>query len=133
MSWAHDLIQVPTLLLEIVSLLREQNSLHRELIIMQTGRPPSTKLTTPSAIFVRPPLTRTYTADDVSVVTREMREEQQLLEQQRASAPWQADTPAPAATGGQPASSSGGGDVAPTSPSASPPPASPGNPSRPRP
>ncbi len=129
MSWARDLIQVPTLLLEVVSLLREQNSLHRELIVARTGRAPSTKLTTPSAIFVRPPLNRKYTADDVSVVTREMREEQQLLEQQRARAPWQADVPAPDAT---PPSSSGDGDVAPTARPESPQP-SPENPSPPRP
>lgn len=129
MSWARDLIQVPTLLLEIVSLLREQNSLHRELILALTGRAPSTRLTTPSAIFVRPPLNRKYTADDVSVVTREMREEQQVLEQQRARAPWRADAPAPEST---PPSSSGDGDVAPTSPSVSPPP-DPANPSLPQP
>jgi hypothetical protein len=128
-SWARDLIQVPTLLLEIVSLLREQNSLHRELILSLTSRAPSTRLTTPSPIFVRPPLNRKYTADDVSVVTREMREEQQILEQQRAGAPWRADVPAPAST---PPSSSGDGDVAPTSPSASPPP-DPASPSPPQP
>ncbi len=119
MSWARDLIQVPTLLLEVVSLLREQNSLHRELILTLTGRLPSTRLTTPSAIFVRPPLNRTYTADDVSVVTREMREEQQLREQQRARAPWRAAAPAPDAT---PPSSSGADDAGPTSPSGSVPP-----------
>ncbi len=129
MRWARDLIQVPTLLLEIVSLLREQNSLHRELILAITGRVPSTRLTTPSAIFVQPPLNRTYTKDDVSVVTREMREEQQVLEQQRAGAPWQADVPAPDTT---PPSSSGDGDVAPTSPSASPAP-DPASPSPPQP
>lgn len=129
MKWARDLIQVPTLLLEIVSLLREQNSLHRELIVALTGRAPSTRLTTPSAIFVRPPLNRKYTADDVSVVTREMREEQQAKEQQRAAAPWQADAPAPDAT---PPSSSGDGDVASTASPASPPP-SPESPSPPQP
>ena len=132
MSWARDLIQVPTLLLEVVSLLREQNSLHRELIVTQTGRPPSTRLTTPSAIFVRPPLNRTYTAEDVSVVTREMRVDQQRQEQQRAGAPWQADVPAPNTTGEQPASSRGDGDAAPTRPSAKPRP-DPASPSPPRP
>ncbi len=128
MSWARDLIQVPTLLLEVVSLLREQNSLHRELIVALTGRPPSTRLTTPSPIFARPPLTRKYTADDVSVVTREMREKQQVLEQQRAGAPWQADAPAPDAT----PPSSRDDDVAPTRPSGSVPP-DPASPSRPQP
>ena len=111
MSWARDLIQVPTLLLEIVSLLREQNSLHRELILALTGRAPGTRLTTPSPTFVPPPLSRKYTADDVSVVTREMREAQQL-EQERRQQPWNND----------------GDDAAPTEPSESPPP-KPENPS----
>lgn len=129
MSWARDLIQVPTLLLEVVSLLREQTSLQRELIIALTGRAPSTRLTTPSPIFVRPLLTRKYTADDVSVVTREMREEQQIQERQRAGAPWQADAPAPDAT---PPSPSGDAGAAPTSPNGSAPP-DPENPSPPQP
>ena len=129
MSWARDLIQVPTLLLEVVSLLREQNSLHRELIIERTGRPPSTRLTTPSAIFVPPPINRKYTADDVTVVTREMRLDQQAAEQQRAHAPWQADVPELDTT----RHSGSGDDAAPTSPSGSPPPANPGTPSPPQP
>ena len=128
MTWARDLIQVPTLLLEIVSLLREQTSLHRELIVALMGRAPATRLTTPSPIFVPPPLNRKYTADDVSVVTREMRVDQQVLEQRRAGAPWLTDPPAPDAPG--PPSSDG--DGAPTNPSASPKP-SPASPSPPRP
>ncbi len=132
MTWARDLIQVPTLLLEIVSLLREQNSLHRELILAQTGRLPSTKLTTPSQIFVPPPLNRKYTADDVSVVTREMRVEQQVLEQRRAGAPWLTDPTAPDATPDASSPSSGDGDGVPTAPPASPEP-SPASPSPPRP
>ena len=133
MAWARDLIQVPTLLLEIVSLLREQNSLHRELILALTGRTPGTRLTTPSPISVRPPLTRTYTADDVSIVTREMREAQQL-EEARRQQPWHTDETAPDRTPGPAASltSRDGDDGAPTAPSASPTP-SPENPSPPQP
>ena len=110
--------------------MREQNSLYRELLIALTHQVPTTKLTTPSPIFAPPPLPRKYTADDVSVVTREMREAQQLVEQQRVAAPWQADAPAPDAI---PPSSSGDGVAAPTSPSASPQPDSLVPPSQPRP
>lgn len=129
MSWARDLIQVPTLLMEIVQLLREQNALDRELHVALTGRVPATKLTTPSQIFVRPPLNRTYTGKDVTVVTREMRVEQQMEEEQRAR-PWHADDgKAPEPTDAPPSNDDA---AAPTSPSASPRP-SPENPSPPQP
>ncbi len=128
MSWARDLIQVPGLLLEIVSLLREQNSLHRELIIALTNRVPSTHLTTPSQIFVAPRINREYTAKDVSVVTREMRATQDFEEAERQQAPWRADATAPAST--SPSSSDDG--AASTSESASPPP-NPASPSPPQP
>ncbi len=128
MTWARDLIQLPTLLTEIVQLLREQNSLHRELIVALTGRAPLSKMTTPSPISVRPPINRKYTANDVTVVTREMREEQQVVESQRAS-PWhEGGDKAPAATDAP----SSDDAAAPTSPSVSPPP-SPANPSPPQP
>ena len=130
MTWARDLIQVPTLLLELVSLVREQNSLHRELIVALTGRAPSTRLTTPSPIFVRPPLTRKYTADDVSVVTREMRLEQQRQDEEKRTAPWRTPVDDPASSDSAPSSNDAA--AAPTSASASPLP-SPGSPSLPQP
>lgn len=129
MSWARDLIQVPTLLMEIVQLLREQNNLQRELITSLTGRAPLSKMTTPSQISVRPPLKKKYTAADVTVVTREMRLGQQAEEEQRAH-PWHAGAePEPEATDAPPSSDDA---AVPTSPSASPPP-SPASPSPPQP
>ena len=118
MKWRDVLTQLPTLLREVVLLLREQNSLMRELIMAVTGRAPSTQPTTPSSIsVVRPKLDRKYTADDVSVVTREDRLRQQEEEQVRRVAPHRApvDPLVPAAETAPPP-----GDVEPAVPIESP-------------
>lgn len=73
---------------ELVDLLREQNSLLRELIQAQTRRPAQTPVSRATPILRPPPPIRPYTAADVLVVTRDRREELALEDQARRTIPW---------------------------------------------
>lgn len=87
----RTLTQLPSLLAEIILLLREQNSLTREIIHWQTGRPAQTPLspggTLPSPL-ARPRPDRKRQATDVTVYTREDRIRQQQRAQDRENRPW---------------------------------------------
>lgn len=87
--WPRDLIRLPILLTEIASLLREQNSLLRELIQFHTRRPAQTPPLANTAAQLRPPPPiRPRTEKDVFVVTPERRAELDLARQTAQTIPW---------------------------------------------
>lgn len=89
--WPRDLIQLPTQLASLTALLREQNSLLRELIHAHTHQPAKTPTTIHSLPSAVPPFIRQqfpHSADDVFVVSRDRRADLDRLEQERRQLPW---------------------------------------------
>ncbi len=77
-----------THLAEVSALLREQNSLLRELILATSHRPAQTPLTKHSQSPPPPTVPRRYTADDVTVVTAAMRDQQAIDAVVAQQMPW---------------------------------------------
>jgi len=75
-------------LTELAALLREQNSLLRELLFAQMHRPAQTPLTKHSLTPPPPAARRKYTAADVTVVTPALREQQAIDVAVKQQMPW---------------------------------------------